>query len=259
MTSFVTRRGTTFPGLSPWASILPPWLLWMVSSAFMTTLDQLINMGWELSRAVGVSSGGRASPSYPDERLVADFQGGDRRAFEILVRRYQDRAFSFCLRFLGNRERAEEVAQEAFVRMYEHLGDFRGEASFSSWFYRVMTNHCRNSQRSAARRFDRRHDSIDAPRSEDDERPMELMDPRAGVEEQLREHERQRLLQQALEKLEPDERLILLLREVEGQSYEEVATATGLPLGTVKSRIFRARAALKVQVERLEKGGGDHG
>lgn len=225
------------------------------------TLWLVIGAGLELSLAIGVSSrrNERATSSYPDERLVADFQGGDRQAFEILVRRYQDRAFSFCLRFLGNRERAEEVAQEAFVRMYEHLGDFRGEASFSSWFYRVMTNHCRNSQRSAARRFDRRHDSIDAPRSEEDDRPMELPDPKAGVEEQLREHERQRLLQQALEKLEPDERLILLLREVEGQTYEEVAAATQLPLGTVKSRIFRARAALKVQVERLERGGGEHG
>lgn len=214
----------------------------------------------ELFRAAAVSlfavavGGAQPHRSYSDERLVEDFRAGDRRSFDALVIRYQDRAFHFCLRYMGNRERAEEVAQETFVRVYQNLSSFRGESSFSSWFYSVMANHCKNRVASAVRRKERFHDSIDAPRSEDDDRGMDLPDARPDAEGLLGARERQRLVEQTLAVLDPDDRAILILRELEGQSYEEIAAALDLPLGTVKSRIYRARQALKDRVTELTKG-----
>lgn len=218
---------------------LPPFLggLWELFSGFVVLLS------------VAVGAGGASG--YADEQLVADFQRGDRRAFDTLVIRYQDRAFRFCLRYMGNREVAEEVAQEAFVRIYQNLHTFRGDSSFTSWFYRVVGNHCKNRVKSAARRKERYHDSIDAPRSDDDDRGMELPDRGPDPEDLLGRRQRQSAIETALAGLDPDDRALLILRELEQQSYEEIGAALELPLGTVKSRIFRARQALKDAAQRL--------
>ena len=200
--------------------------------------------------------GAQSHHTYSDEDLVSDFRRGDRRAFDALVIRYQDKAFRFCLRYMGNRERAEEVAQETFVRVYRNLGSFRGDSSFSSWFYAVMHNHCRNRVKAATRRKERQHDSIDAPRSEEDPRGMELPDRGPGPEGLVGARERRGLIETAMAHLEPEQRALLILRELEGQSYEEISDALDVPLGTVKSRIYRARQALKQRVQRQMGGLG---
>lgn len=192
--------------------------------------------------------------TYSDEQLVEDFKKGDRRAFDTLVVRYQDRAFRFCLRYLGNRERAEEAAQDAFVRVYKNLHRFRGDSSFSTWFYRVVGNHCKNMLQASGRRAHDKHDSLDADRQEGGAEPV--ADPGMGPEGALGVKRRQMVVAKALSELEDEERKLLILREIEGQSYDEIAEVLAIPLGTVKSRIYRARQALKVKVHALQRRGG---
>lgn len=218
---------------------------------------------WELLGGFSVYFSGRTSRAtgvevqgLTDERLVELFQQGDRHAFEVLVRRYQNLAYTVCRRYLNNAELAEETAQDVFINLYRKLDRFRGEASFKSWFYKVLVNHCHNRHKALVRRKHHLHDSIDA-RSTDDERsrPRELVDDRPDPEETLNEQRQQELLEEALRSLGEEGRMILLLREGQGLAYEDIAEALNVRVGTVKSRIHRARADLKAQVERLDRAG----
>ncbi len=191
-----------------------------------------------------------------DSALVAAFLDGDRGAFEGLVRRHQDRVYGFCLRLLGSPSLAQEAAQEVFVKVFRNLHRFRGESKFTTWLYRVTLNHCRNVQAYRARRHEKRHDSLDAT-SEDDEgnpRRKELADDGPDAEEDLLTSERLVLLRAELARLDPIWREILLLRDVEGLSYDEIGQALELSPGTVKSRIHRARAQLKERLRRRLAG-----
>jgi RNA polymerase sigma-70 factor (ECF subfamily) len=190
-----------------------------------------------------------------DNELVRRFVDGDRRAFEELVIRHQDRVYGFCLRLLGSPSLAEEAAQEVLVKVFKYLPRFRGESKFTTWLYRVTLNHCRNVQAYRARRHEKRHDSLDAT-TEDDEgstRKRELADTRPDAEAILLQSERIAIMKEELAKLDPIWQEILILRDVEGQSYEEIGTALDLPPGTVKSRIHRARGELKTRLKRRIK------
>jgi RNA polymerase sigma-70 factor, ECF subfamily len=191
-----------------------------------------------------------------DDQLVGLFLEGERRAFEALVLRHQNRVFGFCVRLLGNKSLAEEAAQEVLVKVFKNLHRFRGDSKFTTWLYRVTLNHCRNVQAYRARRHEKRHDSLDATK-EDEEgstRKRELADSRPGAEHQLLKGEQLRLLQEELSKLDPIWKEILLLRDVEGLSYEEIGQMLELAAGTVKSRIHRARGELKGRMKRRMKG-----
>ena len=199
---------------------------------------------------------GAALQELPDDELVGVFLEGDRRAFEALVLRHQNRVFGFCMRLLGSRSLAEEAAQDVLVKVFKNLHRFRGESKFTTWLYRVTLNHCRNVQAYRARRHEKRHDSLDATR-EDEEgstRKRELADTRPGAEHELLKSEQLRLLQQELSRLDPIWREILLLRDVEGLAYEEIGQMLELAAGTVKSRIHRARGELKARMKRRMKG-----
>jgi RNA polymerase sigma-70 factor (ECF subfamily) len=215
---------------------------------------------WELLFRAGVflsqssqSSRGASATGVTDEQLVAMWQEGNRQAFEALVRRYQHLAFTVCRRYLANDQQAEETAQDVFVNLYRKLGQFRGDASFKSWFYKVLVNHCHNRRKAGMRRREHLHDSLDTPRDRDDPdgRPADLPDPKLDPEHALSELQRQQLIERALQSLDDEERMVLLLREGQGLAYEEIAESLGLALGTVKSRIHRARADLKHEVDRL--------
>lgn len=188
----------------------------------------------------------------PDRDLIDRVKKKQAGAFEQLVRKYQDRVYNLSFRFLREREIAEEVAQDVFVSIYKHIDGFKGEAKFSTWLFRVVANHCHNKSKYLRRRRHKLQDSIDVPiETEDGERKRELADdPLLSPEELSTRRNMNEAIQDAISHLDEDHRVIVLLRDVEDLSYEEIGEILGLPEGTVKSRLHRARNELR---ERLSK------
>jgi len=188
----------------------------------------------------------------PDRDLIDRCKKKQPAAFEQLVRRYQDRVYNLSFRFLREREIAEEVAQDVFVSIYKHIDGFKGDAKFSTWLFRVVANHCHNKSKYLRRRRHKLQDSIDAPvDTEDGEMKRELPDdPSLSPEELSTRRNMNEAIQEAIAHLDDDHRVIVLLRDVEDMSYEEIGEVLGLPEGTVKSRLHRARNELR---ERLSK------
>ena len=208
----------------------------------------------ELSRLPGgqtVQDGGAekiaASAADPDSRLVERAQAGDSRAFEALVRRYERWVFTLALRMVGDRGEAEDVAQDVFLKAYTGLSGFRGSSRFSTWLYAIASHHCLNHLASRARRPVPESSLRPAGNGDDDPPgPVErLADQRPRADDLLERQETARQVQEALLELTEDHRLILVLREIQGLSYEEIAEAVGAEVGTVRSRLHRARMALK--------------
>jgi RNA polymerase sigma-70 factor (ECF subfamily) len=181
-----------------------------------------------------------------DGDLVRRFKSGDREAFAEIVLRYQHRVFTLCVRWLGDRGVAEEVAQDVFLSLFKGLVDFRGESSLSTFIFRVAVNHCKNKRLYQYRRAHDRHDSVDANPGNDPDRPppLQLADEGPGTDRGVHRSEAGQILEQALGRLDDSQRAILLLRDVEDLPYEEIADILALPKGTVKSRLHRARAEL---------------
>ena len=182
--------------------------------------------------------------------LVAQAKGGDPAAFAELVAQYEKKIFNLAYRMCGNRDDAADLAQEALVRAYRAMGRFRLQSQFSTWLYRIVVNVCLDHQR---RR--KRHPtvSLDEPLSgEDGDIPRQVssdvLDPAAAYERL----ETQRTVHQAIGRLSDDHRLVIVLRDIQGFSYEDIAATLGVPLGTVKSRLNRARGALKEELLHAE-------
>lgn len=163
-----------------------------------------------------------------DHDLVKAFAGGDQGAVEELLRRHQNRVYGLALRLLGNRPDALDATQEVFVTLLRKARTFRAESAFSTWLYRVTANACYDMHRRRARD----PQIVETP-------DLEVPDASESVESRL-------VVEEALAKLPLDQRTALILREINDLSYEEIARATGVAIGTVKSRIARARAALFV-------------
>jgi RNA polymerase sigma-70 factor (ECF subfamily) len=193
--------------------------------------------------------------SLPDDveaKLIERLIARDERAFNELVTMYGRRVSALVLRMLGNRAEAEDLTQEVFVQVFKAIGTFRGESKLSTWIYRIAVNLCKNRSKYLRVRHANEQDELeaiaeriplgDAQRSNvaHIERPDEAM---AG-------RQVEKIVQGAILKIEPAFRECLILRDVEELSYEEIGEITGLAAGTVKSRIFRARAQLKEIVER---------
>ncbi len=172
--------------------------------------------------------------------LIERSRGGDLDAFNALVLAYQAQVYNLCLRMLGYPHAAEDAAQEAFIAAYRAVPRFRG-GSLRAWLLRIAANACYDELR---RRRSRPQVPLQA--SADDERPSaELPASDEPLEQRAERLELARCLQEGLTSLPPDQRLAVILRDVQGLAYEEVAEATGASLGTVKSRISRGRAALR--------------
>ncbi len=178
-----------------------------------------------------------------DEELVRAFQAGDLRAFDELTIRHRDRIVNLCRRLLGDYEDACDAAQDVFVKVLGSLGGFRFQASFSTWLYRIAVNTCKNRIGSLEYRFGRLKLRIAGGREEEPSLP-DIPDQRPTPDANMEEEERKMLLQRALDNLPPKYRTVVVLRDLEGMSYEEVADAAGLNVGTVKSRLARGRQAL---------------
>jgi RNA polymerase sigma-70 factor (ECF subfamily) len=181
-----------------------------------------------------------------DERnLVERARGRDREAFGSLVRCYQGRAFNLAYQMLRNREEALDVAQEAFARAYASLPTFKGESSFSTWLHRIVVNLGIDALRRMRRGGIATYDDTRATPEEGEQELQAADDPAATLEmKQVRE-----LLVRGMAKLPAAQRTVLVLREVEGLSYEEIARLVGCNLGTVMSRLFYARRRLRQVLE----------
>jgi RNA polymerase sigma-70 factor, ECF subfamily len=182
------------------------------------------------------------------ERLIAH----DERAFNELVQAYEQRVFRLLLRMLGRRDEAEDMAQEVFVQVFKAIGTFRGDSRLGTWIYRIAVNLCKNRMKYLSRRHTGEQDELEPaaerlPLSEvkgvtfgETTRPDQLVEG----------FQLERLVQLSIAELEPDFREVLVLRDVEDLTYEELCEVTGLPEGTVKSRLHRARGMLKAAVGR---------
>ena len=183
-----------------------------------------------------------------DQQLVQRVQAGDQSAFNLLVLKYQHRVLKLVGRFVSDAAEAQDVAQEAFLKAYRALGSFRGESAFYTWLYRIAINTAKNALVAQRRRpvdFD-----LDLQDPEQFERQARLkeVDTPEGVllTEEIRE-----VVERAMEQLPEDLRTAIVLRELEGLSYEEIAEAMDCPVGTVRSRIFRAREAIDKKLKPL--------
>ncbi len=183
--------------------------------------------------------------------LIGACLAGDRSAFDRLVLIHQDKVFNVCYRLLASYEDADDCAQETFVKAYRALKGFRFSSSFSTWLYAIAVNTCRNKLKSAEYRRRTRMIPIDDPPGCSPGRMSghEIEDPAPSVLTQLAEKERDRLLQQAIEELPMEARTVVVLRDVEGLSYEEIIVATGYNMGTLKSKLARARQQLKEKLK----------
>lgn len=186
--------------------------------------------------------------SSNERKLVSRLRARDEDAFVELVQTYQHKVFNVVVRIVGDRAEAEDVAQEVFVAIFKHVDGFRGDAKFSTWVYRIATNTARNRIKYLARRSHKYHQNYeDSPDTVKDENPLSgtLEQP----EEKAMGNELELIIKDGLAELNDIHRTIIVLRDIENLSYAEIAEVVELPEGTVKSRLFRARAALKSYVQ----------
>lgn len=185
-----------------------------------------------------------------DRRLVRRARSGDARAFEELVSQYQHRIFGLMLRMIGNRQEAEDLAQEVFITVHRALASYRGEGRFYTWLYRIATNTCKNRIKYLrGRNFHRSVPVEETPEAHADAGEggpiVSLSSHIAGPEAMTEGTRLEAAIQAELAQLEPEHRLLIVLRDVQGLSYHDILRITGLQEGTLKSRLHRARLALR--------------
>lgn len=173
-------------------------------------------------------------------RWVQAAKGGDQDAFESLIHLYEKKVFALTLRMCGNPDDAAEAAQEAFLSAWQGLPFFRGDASFSTWLYRLSSNACINLLRRESR-----HRAAAGVSLDDEALNIDLADSAATPHESLERQELRKEIEQGLQSLTPEHREVLVLREIHQLSYSEIADTLELDVGTVKSRISRGRAQLR--------------
>ncbi len=189
-----------------------------------------------------------------DREILERLKGGDARAFDELVLKYQDRLYNLAYRLLGDEQEAKDMTQEAFIRVYTHVGTFRGDASLLSWLYTILRNLSKNKLREWSRHHRAKTDSLDGASErfaagEDGSAPRELAEPGLNALEQLEKREQDALVHRALHAIDPDYRMVVLLFDFEGMNYEAIAKVCDCPIGTVRSRLHRGRAMVKAKLE----------
>jgi RNA polymerase sigma-70 factor (ECF subfamily) len=191
------------------------------------------------------------SEKAADQALVERVQKGDKKAFDVLVLKYQHKVANLISRYIRDQAEVLDVTQEAFIKAYRALPKFRGDSAFYTWLYRVAINTAKNHLASQSRRPP--GDDIEAETAEqmDVGAPLKEGDTpeRLALQREIAE-----TVQQAMDELPTDLRTAIVLRELEGLTYEEIAQAMDCPIGTVRSRIFRAREAIDARLKPLLKG-----
>jgi RNA polymerase sigma-70 factor (ECF subfamily) len=187
----------------------------------------------------------------PDRVLIARCQRGDIEGFNLLVQRYERVVYNFAYRLTGNYDDANDIAQEAFVRAYNAIHTFRGDAAFSTWIFRITTNVYLDEKKKR-----KSHPQVsldDYIETEESSIGRQVEDPSPSPEELLTDKERSAFITKAIHSLPDFQRTMVVLYHVEHKSYEEIAEVMDLPIGTVKSRLNRARLALKEKLSGLKE------
>jgi RNA polymerase sigma-70 factor (ECF subfamily) len=185
---------------------------------------------------------------------VRRLKQGDERAFQEMVQTYQDRIFGLMYRMIGNRQEAEDLAQEVFISVHRAIGNYRGEGRFYTWLYRIASNTCKNRIKYLkGRNFHRASDIDETPAAHmagKDGAAVVSFTSHVPAPDQVVEGNRlEGIIQRELAQLEPEHRLLIVLRDVQGMSYQDILKVTGLQEGTLKSRLHRARVALKARIQ----------
>ena len=199
---------------------------------------------------------GGVSEAKIDQLLVERVQKGDKRAFDLLIQKYQHRIVSLVSRYVSDHAEAQDVAQEAFIKAYRAIGRFRGDSAFYTWLYRIAINTAKNWIVAKNRRPPASDiDAVDAEQYAMSSRLKETSTP----ENEMMREEIERTVFDTIANLPEDLRTAIMLREMDGMSYEEIATTMECPIGTVRSRIFRAREAIDEKLKPLIGGHTDSG
>ena len=190
-----------------------------------------------------------------DAELVARVQAGDKQAFDLLVLKYQRKIMRLLSRMIRDQAEVEDVAQEAFIKAYRALPQFRGDSAFYTWLYRIAINTARNWLSSNSRR----PSTPSSYENEDGEtfNEMDNLTDNTTPESELASRQIAQTVNKAIEDLPEDLRTAIVLREIEGMSYEDIAQAMNCPIGTVRSRIFRAREAIATKLRPMMANSGD--
>jgi RNA polymerase sigma-70 factor (ECF subfamily) len=192
-----------------------------------------------------------ASPKI-EKGVIDSCKAGDEKAFREVVLAYQRRVYNIAYRMLGNKEEAKDLAQEVFLSVFESIKNLREEVKFEPWLIQITVNHCRNRWKYLKRKKYFQSDSLDdLIETEEGERPRQVYDPSDNPETLLEKKMIQDLIQRGLLQLKEDQRELIVLRDLQGFSYEEIGKLFSLPEGTVKSKIHRARMDFKEQLERI--------
>ena len=201
-----------------------------------------------------------------EKALVQQAKAGDRNAFAALVSAYESKVYNLALRYLGNREDAMDASQEVFLRVFRFLPGFQEESGFSTWIYRIGVNVCKDM---LAKQSKRNEQSIEVEDEDDERRTIDIVDCRYAPEQILENAELRTMLSKAIASLPEQQREVIVLRDIQGLSYEEIAGVLSLESGTVKSRLSRARENLRKKLlqngnifgfpaSKLSKGGKTH-
>lgn len=190
-----------------------------------------------------------------DNDLVLRVQQGDKHAFDLLVIKYQHRIIQLANRYIKDPSEAQDVAQETFIKAYRALADFRGDSAFYTWLYRIAINTAKNVITSKVKHSGEYDIDIQDAEQQKNEPQLQSMDT---PEQLLLNDEILRIINTAIEELPEDMRVAITLREIDGMSYEDIAKIMDCPIGTVRSRIFRAREAIDKQLNPLLNTGHDH-
>jgi RNA polymerase sigma-70 factor, ECF subfamily len=186
--------------------------------------------------------------SLDDLSLVEACRGGQTEAFGALVRRYQERLYSTILRLIGSSEDAEDVLQDAFVRAFERFDQFHGDSSFYTWLYRIAVNLALSGYRRRRVRGSLKRSRLwGAPVSSEPADSSPEADPTISLERA----ERERIIEDALDRLGPEHRAVVILKDFDGHRYEEISAILDIPVGTVRSRLHRARCELRILLRNL--------
>jgi RNA polymerase sigma-70 factor (ECF subfamily) len=191
-------------------------------------------------------------PPKIQKEMIENCKAGDPKAFAEIVLHRQKRVFNIAYRMLGNSEEAKDLAQEVFISVFESIKDLKEEIKFDAWLTQITLNHCRNRWKYLKRRQYFNSDSLDDPiETEDGSMPREIYDPSDNPEILLERKMIQQLIRKGLLELKEEQRVLLVLRDLQGFSYEEMGETLDLPEGTIKSKLHRARMELKEVLERF--------
>ncbi|MBO5666592.1 MAG: sigma-70 family RNA polymerase sigma factor [Firmicutes bacterium] len=177
-----------------------------------------------------------------EKELIALAKAGDERSFELLIQQCKTKAYNIALRYLHNEEDAMDALQESFIKIYRHLGSFKEGSKFDTWVYRIVVNTCNDMLR---KNHGAPVESIIRSDEEEEEYTLELPDPEPGPQESLLRKEQAKLILEALEQLKPDQKEVIVLRDIQGFAYEEISEMLNCSIGTIKSRINRSRSRLR--------------